>query len=98
MRARNLVDLVFLAECISTKESDRDYEDQFCRPRLFPSLIAPDTLTQCLLLIPEKAKLSLAAKRSKWVIVRGADDMKIAQHFQCWDQVEIYQVVRVTDD
>jgi len=30
-------------------------------------------------------------------IVRRADDMKIAQYFQCWDQVEIYPVVRVTD-
>ena len=26
--------------------------------------------------------------------VRRVDDMKIAQHFDCWDQVEIYQVVR----
>jgi len=30
-------------------------------------------------------------------IVRFADDVRIAQHFKCWDQVEIYQAVRVTD-
>ena len=30
-------------------------------------------------------------------IVRGADDMKIAQHFEYWEQIEIYQVARVTD-